>query len=70
MRHALIAAATVAATALLATASAHAAEPVHYAGAPMQDGKLCWVSTSNDLGYGFWHACPAQPVVHIAHKKR
>lgn len=70
MRHTLIAVATVATCAFLATVSANAAEPTHFAGAPMQDGKLCWVSTSNDLGYGYWHACPTQPVVHIAHKKR
>jgi hypothetical protein len=41
-------------------------EPVHYAGGPIQEGKMCWVSTSNDNGYGYWKAC-APAMKH--HKK-
>ncbi|HEY2755708.1 MAG TPA: hypothetical protein VGJ01_08185 [Pseudolabrys sp.] len=69
MRHVLTAAAAVAVCGVLATASARA-ESTHYSGGPLQDGKQCWVSTNNDLGYGYWHNCPTQPVAHIVHKMK
>lgn len=44
--------------AAFATASVSArAEEVHYAGGPVQSGNMCWVSTNNDLGFGYWKAC-------------
>jgi len=44
--------------AAFATVSAGArAEQVHYAGGPVQSGGNCWVSTNNDLGYGYWKTC-------------
>ncbi len=33
------------------------AEEAHYAGGPVQSGANCWVSTNNDLGFGYWKAC-------------
>jgi hypothetical protein len=68
MRHVLTAAAAIAVCGLLATASARAAS-THFSGSPLQDGNQCWVST-NDLGFGYWHDCPSQPVTHIVHKKK
>jgi hypothetical protein len=69
MRHVLTAAAAVAVCTVLATAAANA-QTTHFAGGPIQDGKQCWVSTNNDLGYGYWRDCPAQPVAHIVSKKK
>jgi hypothetical protein len=66
MRYALgaaIAAATFGLSMSLATA-----EPVHYAGGPIQEGHLCWTSTQGDNGFGYWHEC--ESVVHIVHHKR
>jgi hypothetical protein len=63
---------SVAAAAALCAMSANlasAAEPLHTAGGPVQEGGMCWVSTNNDLGYGFWKACePAAAMTH--HKKK
>jgi hypothetical protein len=62
---------SVAAAAALCAMSANlaAAEPMHTAGGPLQEGGMCWVSTNNDLGYGFWKACePAAAMMH--HKKK
>jgi hypothetical protein len=43
------------------------AEPTHYLGAQLQDGNLCWVSTSpNDQGY--WRECPK--ATHTMKKKK
>jgi hypothetical protein len=51
------------------SANLAAAEPLHTAGGPMQEGGMCWVSTNNDLGYGYWKACePAAAMMH--HKKK
>jgi hypothetical protein len=46
--------------------NAMANEPIHYAGGPLQEGNLCWVSTNNDNGFGYWKTC-APAVKH--HKK-
>lgn len=45
------------------------AEPIHYAGGPLQEGNMCWVSSSNDLGYGFWKSCAPMRVMHHYKKK-
>ncbi len=44
-----------------------AAEPMHTAGGPIQDVGMCWVSTNNDNGFGYWKEC--QPV-HVVHHKQ
>lgn len=70
MRRILTAAAALAVCGLIASVSARA-EPVHYAGGPMAEGKLCWISTNNDLGYGYWRACPGPaPKMKRAGKKK
>lgn len=47
----------VVAAAFAAASAGARAEEVHYAGGPVQSGKMCWVSTQGDLGYGYWKAC-------------
>jgi hypothetical protein len=61
---------SVAAAAALCAMSANlaVAEPLHTAGGPLQEGGMCWVSTNNDLGYGYWKACAPAPMMH--HKKK
>ncbi len=63
----VILSAAIAAAAICGPSSLAAAESVHSAGGPLQEGKLCWVSASNDLGYGFWTDCAPAPRMH--HKK-
>ena len=63
----------IAACAALAVATVIASSPVradttHYPGGPMTDGKMCWSST-NDLGYGYWVACP-KPAMKMKMKKK
>jgi hypothetical protein len=41
--------------------SSAAAEPTHYAGGPVQENNLCWVSTNSDMGFGYWQACAPAP---------
>jgi hypothetical protein len=63
---------SVAAAAVLCAMSANlasAAEPLHTAGGPMQDSGMCWVSTNNDLGYGFWKTCEPTAAM-MRHKKK
>lgn len=67
MRSTFIAIATLAASGLLATASARA-EVLHHAGEPVQAGNQCWVSTNSDNGFGFWRDCP-KPVSISKRKK-
>jgi hypothetical protein len=63
----LIISAAIAAAAICGMSmNAMANEPIHYAGGPIQDGNMCWVSTNNDNGFGYWKTCPS-PMKH--HKK-
>jgi hypothetical protein len=57
-----------AAAAICAMSSLAMAESMHYSGGPLQEGNMCWVSYSNDLGYGFWKACEMAP--HAMHHKK
>jgi hypothetical protein len=55
MRYVIATAAAVAVSGLFSLTPVRA-EPTHYLGAQLQDGNLCWVSTSpNDQGY--WREC-------------
>lgn len=59
----------VAAAALCAmSAAVSAQEPAHTAGGPVQAGNMCWISTSNDNGFGYWVKCPGAPM-HMKKKK-
>jgi hypothetical protein len=56
MRYVLTAAAVTVAAGFVALTPVRA-EPNHYLGAHIQEGNMCWVSTSsNDQGY--WRECP------------
>jgi hypothetical protein len=44
------------------------AEPIHYAGGPLQEQGFCWTTTNGDQGFGFWTPCP--PTVRVVHHKR
>jgi len=57
MRSLLTVCAALAAVTFIATAPARA-DMVHSQGGPMMEGKMCWASTNNDLGYGYWRECP------------
>jgi len=46
-----------------------AAEPTHVPGGPIQEAGLCWASTNNDNGFGYWRECP-QPMRMMHHKKK
>lgn len=48
--------------------SAATAEPVHYAGGPLQEQGFCWTTTNGDQGYGYWTPCT--PAVQAVHHKR
>lgn len=67
MRYVVAAAAVIMGCGLLATSPVRA-EPMHYLGAEVQAGGMCWASTSpNDQGY--WKACPKP--MHVAkHMKK
>jgi hypothetical protein len=64
---------SVAAAAALCAMSANlasAAEPLHTAGGPLQESGMCWVSTNNDLGYGYWKTCEPMAAGMTRHKKK
>lgn len=67
MRYVIATAAAVTVSGFLVLTPVRAQEPTHYLGAQLQDGNLCWVSTSpNDQGY--WKEC-AKPGRMMKKKK-
>jgi hypothetical protein len=61
MRYITTAAFALAIGGLFAVSAAQAQDMTHSAGGPTQMGNNCWVSTSSDMGYGYWSPC-AKPV--------